>query len=219
MACVGLLGGCFNPIHNGHVRLALEMLEQLGLDRVELMPAAVPPHKPGEGMLSFARRVEMVRAAVDGIDGLGVNCIEAKRPGPSYTVDTLRLLRDMRPEDDFWFILGAGDLRVLPNWERGMEIPGLAHLAVSNRVEDDLEDVRAFVGSAWPDAIEDATGTWRFAGGRTFSFANVPRLDISSSQVREKWCAGRCVRALVPDGVERLMRTHAGELSGVWGCV
>lgn len=216
MARIGLLGGCFNPVHNGHIRLAIEVLEQLGLDRVEFLPAAVPPHKPGEGMLDFAARVELVEAAVAGIDGLAVNTVEAEREGPSFTVDTLEYLNTTRPDDDFWFVLGACDLQVLPKWNRGMRIPQLANLAVSNRVEDDLERVTALMASKWPDAEKHSDSRWRFASGHELSFIEVPRLDVSSSTVRERLLGGRSIRGLVPESVENLLGEHQEHVAKVW---
>ena len=111
---IGILGGSFNPVHTGHVRMAVEALEQVGLDRVDLMPAKEPPHKGSEGLLPFAVRLEMVERAVEAIPGLGANPVEGDRPGPSFTCDTLTCFRTEQPQNDFYFILGASTFLELP---------------------------------------------------------------------------------------------------------
>src|SRR5512142_198557 len=133
MKRLGILGGTFNPVHVGHMRLALEMAEALSLDRVEFIPAARPPHKPDEGMLPFDLRAQLLSLSIDGASGLAVNLMEAERPGPSYTWDTLVELSRQRPDTDLYFIMGASDLLNLHLWRRGPELGQLANLAVSNR--------------------------------------------------------------------------------------
>ena len=133
MVRLGILGGTFNPVHVAHVRLALEMAEALNLDRVELIPAARPPHKPGEGMLPFELRAALLSLAVEGLDRLSVNLMEAERPGPSYTWDTLQELAVRNPEADMYFIMGASDLLNVHLWRRGAELGSLANLAVATR--------------------------------------------------------------------------------------
>lgn len=216
---IGILGGCFNPVHNGHLRLAIEVREHLGLDRVELMPAHVPPHKPGEGMLPFAMRAALAEAAVEGVPGLRVSRIEAARPGPSYTVDTLAALRDTLPGAELWFILGAGDLFVLPRWHRGLEIPGLCNLAVAGRGADGPEAVDGFVAAQWPGAEGDGAGGWRLPGGGLLRQVPSQRLDISASDVRVRWLAGRCLAGLVPEAVERALAEGGAAVRAAWSAV
>ena len=115
---IGIFGGTFNPIHVGHVRAAIEVAEALGLAAVELVPAARPPHKAGEGMLDFPLRLALCRAAVAGLAGFSVNAMEADRPGPSYTCETLAALARTRPDAQHCFIMGMGDLRNLGLWKK-----------------------------------------------------------------------------------------------------
>ncbi|BBD06934.1 nicotinate (nicotinamide) nucleotide adenylyltransferase [Desulfovibrio ferrophilus] len=213
---VGLLGGCFNPVHNGHLRLALETGERLGLDRVELVPAAVPPHKSGDGMLPFGLRAELCEAAIAGVEMLRVNRLEGEREGPSYTVDTLRALTAQRLEDEFTFILGSEDLFVLPDWHQGVLIPGLVNLAVAGRRDGGLEAVRLFVEQTWAGAESLDDASWRLPQGRRLSFIPAGRLDISASDIRQRWIDGQSVRGLVPEAVERLMDEHGDEVRTVW---
>jgi len=233
---IGLLGGAFNPIHNGHLRLAIEALERLGLEEVELLPTAVPPHKPGAGILPFALRLAMAEAAVAGCPGLSVNPVEAERPGPSYTVETLRrLAAASRPGEEFVFILGVGELLALPGWKEGLTLPELAHLAVAGRAEAEMHErekaetgaahlVAEFVARHWPGADDRCPAcsagkdgrTWCHPSGRRIFYLDVPRLDISGSQVRAKWLAGERIRGLVPEGVERLLAENALLVREVW---
>lgn len=212
---IGLLGGCFNPIHNGHLRLAIEAGEALGLDRVELMPAAVPPHKRELPMLPFELRATLAEAAVSGIAGLAVNRIEASLDGPSYTVQTLTELNCSRPDDVFTFILGSGDLFMMPQWHRGLEIATLADIAVAGRDNGWFDAVRRFVGETWPEAVRHDEA-WDLPGGRTLSWIPARRMDLSSSDVRKRWLQAKPVRGLVPQCVEEALNARREEVEGYW---
>lgn len=202
---VGILGGSFNPVHNGHLRLAVEIREALGLARVDLLPARMPPHKKGDGLLDFECRLDLLLRAVEGVQGIGVCDLEGRMPVPSYSHDTLTRLRELHPEVNHVFILGGTDLLTLPSWHRGLEIPLLADLAVAERLGGDAEEVDRFLDANW-NCTKDEHGVRCIAGGRRVVFVPVPRLDISSSMVRDKFCAGREISALVPERVrERLL--------------
>lgn len=222
---VGLLGGTFNPVHAGHVRLAVEALEGLGLDRVELVPAGTPPHKPGSGLLPFALRADLCRAAADGVAGLAVNPLEGERPGPSYTIETLRALTAARPGDEFFFILGMGEFLVLHEWREGLRLAEHAHLAVAARAGAESEaDVRLaareraqrYAGRHWPGVKPAGDDGWTLPTGRSLLFLDVPRLDICASFVRARFLAGRRLAGLVPPGVERLLAEHAAQVRAAW---
>ncbi|MBU1003760.1 MAG: nicotinate-nicotinamide nucleotide adenylyltransferase [Proteobacteria bacterium] len=214
---IGLLGGCFNPVHNGHLRLALEAGEGLGLDRVELVPAGVPPHKSGEGMLPFALRAELCEAAIAGLDLLSVNRLEGERGGPSYTVDTLTTLSVERPGDEFTFILGSEDLLALPGWHRGLVIPGLVNIAVAGRRAGGLEAVRGFVARTWPGAVALDQTSWHLPEGTSLTWVPAGRLDISASDIRTRWLVGQAIRGLTPVAVEQLLAERADEVKSIWG--
>ena len=132
MAGIGILGGTFDPVHCGHLRLALEIREQLSLDTVRLLPASSPRlrEKPRADGL---QRLELLTAAVDGVPGLEVDARELDRDGPTYTVDTLESLRQEFPDTALVFILGMDSFQSLDRWHRWQELPGLAHLAVAHR--------------------------------------------------------------------------------------
>jgi nicotinate-nucleotide adenylyltransferase len=201
MASVGILGGTFNPPHIGHLVCAQEARAQLGLDRVVLMPVHAPPHKqvgedPGPEV-----RAQLCRAAVAGEDGFEVSTLEIDRGGPSYTVDTLRELHGSQEGDELTFIVGGDMASSLPSWREPEAVLELARLAVAER-----EELRR-------QEIAERLGALRGAGERVIFFT-MPRLDISSSDVRARIAEGRPVRWLVPAGV-------AGEIErrGLYGAV
>jgi nicotinate-nucleotide adenylyltransferase len=186
---VGILGGTFNPPHAGHLVMAQEARDQLGLDRVVLMPAGVPPHKelvPGADPGAPAR-LELCRLAAAGDEGLGVCDLELRRPGPSFTVDTLRVLHERDPEHELTFIVGGDMAQTLPSWREPEAVLGLARLAVAERSGVRREALR--------EQLAPLHGSGRVA------FFDMPRLDISSSDIRLRVAEGRPIRHLVPDAV------------------
>ena len=225
MSGIGILGGTFNPVHNGHLRHALEAGEALGLDRVFLSPCAVPPHKGGSGILPFDLRVDMVRAAVDSIPLLEVDTLEGEMELPSYTWRTLQEWNRRHPQPDGslpYFMMGAESFSALDRWYHGLELPSLAHLVMLPR---DGEDGRVFYESIrrfWPGSLEEdrpfpgARETVVLAGGGKCTFLPAPRLDISSTFIRERWLAGRSVAGLVPEAALRVLETHAMEVCRCW---
>ena len=180
---LGLLGGTFNPPHLGHLVCAQEARVQLGLDRVELLPVNAPPHKQVSDEPGPEVRLELCRLAVAGDDGLGVCDFEARRAGPSFTVDTLRELDAENQE--LTFIVGGDMALSLPQWREPSEILRLARLGVAERADAVRADIEQRLAPL---------------GGRIDFFA-MPRIDISSSDVRARVAGGRPVRYLVPDAV------------------
>jgi nicotinate-nucleotide adenylyltransferase len=199
VARVGILGGTFNPPHLAHLVCASEAAAQLALDRVLLTPVAVPPHKEAHADPGAAERLELCRLAVAGDERLGVCDLEVVRGGSSYTVDTLRELHARDPEDHLTFILGGDIALGLPNWHEPEAVLGLATLAVAERTGAARGDVA--------ERLEEA-----FGGRPSLEFFDMPRIDISSSEIRRRVAAGRSIRYLVPDLVadrieqERLYR-------------
>ncbi len=213
---IGLLGGSFNPIHTGHVRMAIEVRERLELDRVELIPAKQPPHKPDEGMLPFELRLAMVDAAIGDIPGLGSNPIEGERPGPSFTCDTLTCYQTEKPQAEVFFIMGAATFLELGNWRRGMEIPDLANLVVVTRWTA-TERVAGFIRESWPHAEELGDDQWKFPSGRMLHRLDIPRLDIKAGELRFRWKERRDLTLLVPDSVRDMLEEREVEIAQYWG--
>jgi nicotinate-nucleotide adenylyltransferase len=188
VARIGLLGGTFNPPHIGHLVCAACARDQLGLDVVRLLPAATPPHKEVPGDPGVDVRVSLCEAAAATDPGLEVSRVDADRPGPSYTVETLRALRAESPGDEFTFIVGGDMAYAFPTWREPEEILRLARLAVAER-----EAVRRA-------HIRERLSVLPGAAARV-DFFEMPRLDLSSSMLRARAAAGRTIRHLVPDPV------------------
>jgi nicotinate-nucleotide adenylyltransferase len=187
MGHIGILGGTFNPPHMGHLVMAQEALDQLDLDRVMLMPVAVPPHKEAGQDPGGAARVELCRLAVAGDDRFAVSTLEVERGGASFTVDTLRELHDLEPEHDLTFIVGGDMAQSLPAWREPEAILRLARLAVAEREGVRREDIARRL-----DPLHD---------GDRVVFFDMPRIDVSSSGIRRRVAEGRPIRYLVPDAV------------------
>jgi nicotinate-nucleotide adenylyltransferase len=191
---LGILGGTFNPPHIGHLVCAHEALDQLGLDRVTLMPVAVPPHKEAREDPGALARVRMCELAVAAEDRLEVSRLEVDRGGPSFTVDTLRELHARDPEQELSFIVGGDVAASLPSWREPEAVLKLARLAVAERTGVRREDI--------------ATRLAPLHAGDRVVFFDMPRIDISSSDIRRRVVAGRSVRHLVPDAVAEEIALH-----------
>jgi len=187
MGDIGILGGTFNPPHMGHLVMAQEALDQLDLDRVVLMPVAVPPHKEAREDPGAEERVDLCRLAVGDDDRLEVSTLEVDRGGASYTVDTLRTFHELEPEHDLIFIVGGDMAQSLPAWRDPETILQLARLAVAEREGVRREDIARRL-----DPLHD---------GDRVLFFDMPRIDVSSSAIRRRVAEGRPIRYLVPDAV------------------
>ncbi len=191
---VGILGGTFDPVHHGHLAIAEEAREALGLERVLFVPAASPPHKPGQPVSAPEDRLAMVRLAVAGNPAFDASDIEISRGGASYTVDTLSALRSGGLEEP-WLVLSSEALVLLPSWREPQRILELARLAVVPR--DGFDPL----GPDWVRAhFPGAADRVRFLPG--------PLLPISGSVVRRRAHVGRSVRYLVPDAVAAYIADH-----------
>ena len=185
---IGLLGGTFNPPHIGHLVSAQEAWSQLGLDRVLLVPVHTPPHKEAVDDPGVDARVELCELAVGDDPRLGVSRVEADVPGASFTVDTLRRLHDCHPEHELTFIVGGDMAHSLPAWREPEAILELASLAVAERAEVRRSDIL--------DRLHGLRGV-----PERLRFFAMPRIDLSSSDIRRRVAAGRPIRYLVPDPV------------------
>jgi nicotinate-nucleotide adenylyltransferase len=190
---IGILGGTFNPPHRGHLALARHARTELGLDRVLLMPAHSAPHKGDEEDPGPERRLEMCRLAVDGEAGLEACALEIERRGPSYTVDTLRAIKQSDPEAELTFIVGADMARTLPAWREPRALVELAGLAIAEREDTGREEVLRAMAPL----------------GARMTFLAMPMLGVSSSQVRERVKAGEPIEGLVAPAVAEYIAAHA----------
>ena len=187
---VAILGGTFNPPHLAHLLCASEAADQLGLDRVILMPVFSPPHKEVPEDPGPAVRLELCELAVAADARLEVSRLELDRGGASFTVDTLRELHARHPEHELIFIVG-GDMAVsLPTWKDPRAVLELSKLAIAERS-----------GALRRDVIERLTAEYGENVTERLDFFDMPRMDISSSEIRRRVAAGRTIRYRVPDAV------------------
>lgn len=210
----GVLGGTFDPIHHGHLRLAEEVREALGLTRICFIPAGEPPHR-ARPAASAAQRLAMVRLAVAGNPCFEVDDGEVLARGPSYTVDTLlRLRARLGPLRPLVLILGADAFAGLPGWHRWPHLFDLAHLAVANR-PGHAPHGRRFPASLSPalDAacagrlIDDPARLAAAPAGWVLPFDMTP-LAISASLIRDLIGHGHSARYLLPDPVLAHIHVH-----------
>jgi len=194
VAELGILGGTFNPPHIGHLVMVQEALDQLGLDRVVLMPVAQPPHKEAPADPGADVRLELCRLATAGSPHVEVCDLEIERGGASYTVDTLRALHERAPEHALTFIVGGDMAYSLPSWREPEAVLELARLAVAERDGLRREDIA--------ERLEP------LHSGDRVAFFDMPRIDLSSSTIRERVAAGRPIRYLVPDPVIEAIRSR-----------
>lgn len=196
---LGLLGGTFNPIHLAHLRIAEEAREASALDQVLFIPAADPPHKPLAGDVSFELRAAMVQLAIAANPAFGVSDIEARRGGKSYTVDTLTALRIEQPDDQLYFIIGSDSFLELGLWHRYEAIFPLASLIVVERPEKEItEPLQQLPEAVRKQFVHESDNLLRHSSGTSIRFVVGTRLDISSSQLRERVARQQSIRYLVP---------------------
>ncbi len=206
MKPIGLLGGTFDPVHHGHLRLAVELYEQLQLAEVRLIPNVRPPHRPPP-IANEQLRLKMVHAAIVGMKGLSVDDREFHRQGPSYTVETLESLRLDYPTTPLCLIIGMDELINLPQWHQWQRLIELAHLLVVQRLgvlplgtvmRDFLQAHQVY---QWEQLMIQPAG-------RVFFVEEIPVLAISATQIRLLCKNNRNPRYLTPDAVLNIIETH-----------
>lgn len=200
---LGIFGGTFDPIHFAHLRCAEEAREALSLDQVLFVPSASPPHKSGT-VASGVDRLAMVRRAIAGHPCFRASSIELDRPGRSYSIDTLRLLRQRFPEPTkFVFLLGLDAFREIGTWKDYTELFALTDLAVLSRPPHRLTSPRTLLPVA--ARRQFCYGSSRrmlvHTSGNRIVFLDVTALDISASDVRQRARRGHSIRYLVPSSV------------------
>ncbi|HEX7029841.1 MAG TPA: nicotinate-nucleotide adenylyltransferase [Gammaproteobacteria bacterium] len=199
MKRVGILGGMYNPVHDGHLRAAIEARELLGLDEVRLVPCASPPHREAPAV-SATLRAEMVEAAVADIEVLKLDARELELPPPSYTVRTLESLRAEMPGAEFVLLLGEDAFRGFHRWHEWQKVAQLARIAVMRRPGNEDLELPASL-AAWLEETEVAHERLFDGDAPAVTFCEITALDISSTRIRELRAANRDPRFLVPDAV------------------
>lgn len=191
---LGIFGGAFDPVHNGHLLLAEQCREQCQLDEVWFVPTKIPPHKDADSLSPDEDRVEMLKLATAGRSELVVSDIELNREKVSWTVDTLRQLRDERPDDELFLLIGADSLRDFPTWKEPEAIAELASVIAVNRGEASLKELTTGLSPKLSDSVQVVT---------------MPAISISATDLRRRVSEGKSVRYLVPRSVEEFIESRA----------
>lgn len=181
---VGILGGSFNPPHLGHLIIADQVRNQLGLEKILFLPSANPPHKKAKKTIDARHRLAMVRESIKMNEAFSIEDMEINRGGKSYTYDTLRLLKEAYPETDFYFIIGADMVEDLKNWYRIDELIQIVQFVAVNRPEYSMR-------TPYPVIVVD-----------------VPNIEISSSLIRQKVRDDCSIKYLVPPEVEKYIESE-----------
>lgn len=206
---LGVFGGTFDPVHLGHLRPALELLEGLDLAELRFVPSAVPPHRDTPGR-SAERRLALLRLAIGDQPGFTVDERELARPGRSYTVDTLASLRAEAGAQPLCLILGMDAFLGLPDWHRWRELLELAHIVVAERPGWQRPRQGELAELVQRAEAVDAAALARSPAGRVHFHAVTP-LAISASGIRALLASGRSPRYLVPDPVWQALQAEGDE--------
>jgi nicotinate-nucleotide adenylyltransferase len=192
---VGLLGGSFDPVHVGHLHIARQARRRLDLDPVVFVPAGRPPHKLDQALTGPDHRFEMVRLALDGEPHFTLSRIDLDRPGPCYSVDTVRLMQERwGPEARIHFLIGADSLVDLPGWYRPRQLLELCQVVAVGRPGY---------------RVDLAALERRFAGAPpVILLESMPLVDVSSTDIRRRVAEGRSIEGLVPPAVAAYIKTH-----------
>ena len=199
MHAIGVLGGTFDPVHHGHLRVGLELRDLLALDEVRFVPVGFPAHRDPP-KASPEQRLKMLNAAVDSVRGLEVDPRETERDGPSYTVDTLESLRRDHADASLTLIIGMDQFQLLDKWHHWREIPALAHICVVQRPGASTPHVPELAQLLLERQVTDPGRLLEAPAGYIY-MGNVPVLDISSTRVRALAARGRSLKFLLTDDV------------------
>jgi len=198
---VGLLGGSFDPPHIGHLLLAEEARDQLGLSEVRLAPAGRPPHKLELDMTPVADRVRMTELAIADNPSFRLSRVDADRPGPHYTIDMVKLVRDQLPPDaELYFLMGFDSLRDLPKWREPAQLIRAAHLVALTRPDIPIR---------WESLEEQLPGV-----RERVTLLDMPELEIASRDLRERVRKGRSIRYMVTEPVRMYIEERGLYRSG-----
>ncbi|MDH4223655.1 MAG: nicotinate-nucleotide adenylyltransferase [candidate division Zixibacteria bacterium] len=184
---IGILGGTFDPVHSGHLILAQELKETLGLQKVIFVPSATPPHKEGFYLSPARDRMMMTQIAIQDNPDFSLCDLEIKREGESYTIDTIKELKKLYPQQELYLLLGSDVLEELSSWKEPDKIFREVKVAIAIRPGFDTIDKRN-------EYVKKA------------KLIPISGLNISSTEIREKVKSGKSIRYLVPPEVEEFIR-------------
>lgn len=199
---LAIFGGTFDPVHNAHLRAAVEASEEVGLDQVLFMPCAENPH--GKHIqASVEDRLEMLRLAIGDNPLFGICGLEARLGGVSYTVNTLTTLHEENPDSEIYFLIGADAFFYLHSWYQPSRLFDLAHFVVLARPKSPEDEVELYLQKALDPSFKRGADGWvRLPGGHGAKRVDTTLLSISSTKIRNRAAAGMSLAYLVPPAVE-----------------
>lgn len=190
MAKIGILGGTFDPIHNGHLKIGTSAYHEFALDSIWFMPAGIPPHKRERKITQGERRRDMVKLAIADTPYFLYSDFEMKREGNTYTAQTLTLLKEIYKEDVFYFIVGADSLYQIEQWYHPELVMKYAAILAAGRAYRN-----------WHRSFEAQIRYLTERYGARIHPLHIPEMDISSEEIRTAVAEGRSVRDYVPEAV------------------
>lgn len=192
---IGVFGGTFDPPHNGHYKYVCEAMEKLGLDRLIVIPASIPPHKAGKGISDGADRLKMTELLFGGDERVSVSDIELKRQGKSYTVDTVRELREFYPDDEIYFLMGSDMLLSFHTWFCPDEIIEYVRIGAVTRCDEiPKAELEEYVKEHFPDNTD------------RFEICDFEPIELSSTEVRTAVRSGENISSMVNPQVEAYIK-------------
>jgi nicotinate-nucleotide adenylyltransferase len=212
-APIGILGGTFDPIHHGHLRIAQEALEQCDLAQVRFIPSGTPPHRPAP-LAAAPMRLEMVRLALNGRPDFSVDEREVFRTDPCYTVDTLSELRtELGAQRPLCLILGGDAFLQLHTWHEWQRLFELAHIVVLQRagglpLGNAMNNADAVLLTEYRNRLAPGARALHEAPAGAIFVADMPALEISATDIRRRCARGRDIHYLLPDAVADYIQTH-----------
>ena len=200
---LGIFGGTFDPIHLGHLRTAVEIGQELVLEKVFLIPSASPPHKTEDPVSPFQLRLTMAKLAIGDSQLLEVLDLEGKRPGLSYSIETLREFHStFGPEQDFYFLLGVDAFLEIKTWKEYVKLFDYAHFVIIPRPGYQDGTLKPFLMNLGLNFEETKDpDQFMFPSGKRIVFKATTFIDISSTRIRQMVAAGKSIRYLVPEAV------------------
>lgn len=214
---IGLFGGTFNPIHNGHLRASVEVKDAFGLHKIYLIPSAIPPHKSPRGVVDAKDRYHMIQLAISNQSDLVVSDVELDRPGPSYSIDTVHHFQDILPKDtQLYLILGTDAFYDIDTWKAYKEffdlIPMIVMLRPGDRFSVDPKPNSFFENFLKTKISEKYTyyedrSCFIHPEKQSIFIATIKSLDISSTHIRDIVSKDHSIRYLVPDSVADYIET------------
>lgn len=198
MGNIGIMGGTFDPIHNGHLMLGEQAYREYGLDEVWFMPSGHPPHKKNHHVTAPDQRLAMTAAAVEGLPGLKSSDFEIRRNGNTYTAQTLRLLREAYPEHTYYFIVGADSLYEIEKWYEPDQVLNQAVLLAARR---------EYEGKDRPIELQIEYLNYKYQAD--IRMLHCREMDVSSAELREKVSKGQSIAEYVPEKVMAYIRAHS----------